>query len=58
MESPAEETPDAPVIEPGLAGGDAATEEPVSEEPVAVEEAVAAGEAAASQPVPANEPEA
>jgi Domain of Unknown Function (DUF349) len=39
MESPAEETPDAPVI-------DAPTEEPASEEPVAVEEAVAEGAAA------------
>src|SRR3954469_6413120 len=38
MESPAEETPDAPVIEPGLNGGNAQAEEPVSEEPVAAEE--------------------
>jgi Domain of Unknown Function (DUF349) len=41
MESPAEETPDAPVIEPGLNGGNAQAEEPVSEEPVAAEEPVA-----------------
>ena len=41
MESPAEETPDAPVIEPGLNGGNAQVEEPVSEEPVAAEEPVA-----------------
>ena len=40
MESPAEETPDAPVI-------DAPDEEPVSEEPVAAEEPIAAEEAAA-----------
>ena len=38
MESPAEETPDAPVIEPDLNGGDAQSEEPVSEEPVVAQE--------------------
>jgi Domain of Unknown Function (DUF349) len=38
MESPAEETPEAPVIEPGLNGGNAEAEEPVSEEPDAAEE--------------------
>ena len=42
MESPAEETPDAPVI-------DAPDEEPVSEEPVAVEEPIAAEEAVADE---------
>ncbi len=41
MESPAEETPDAPVIEPGLNGGNAQAEEPVSEEPGAAEDPVA-----------------
>ena len=38
MESPAEETPEAPVIEPDLNGGNAQSEEPVSEEPVAAQE--------------------
>ena len=42
MESPAEETPDAPVI-------DAPPEEPVSEEPVAVEEPIAVEEAVAEE---------
>jgi hypothetical protein len=44
MESPAEETPDAPVI-------DAPTEEPASEEPIAVEEPVAGEAADAGGPV-------
>ena len=55
MESPAEETPDAPVIEPGSAGGDAPTEEPVNVEPAAVEEP-AAVDAEAPAPVPADDP--
>jgi Domain of Unknown Function (DUF349) len=56
MESPAEETPDAPVIEPGLNGGNAPAEEPVSEEPVAAEDPVAAEAPVAEQAETASGP--
>jgi hypothetical protein len=63
MESPAEETPDAPVIEPGLNGGDAQAGEPVgepaAEDPVVVEAPEAEQAETARGPVapaPAEEP--